>query len=110
MGVIGVAVFRERVDRPEPLLREQSGAAADAAGPATESARSLGKLGTGHGRRRDSAASYTTFERTSEEPESVIRIYYDSRRNLVAQGILPGERYARSVRDPFPGGFVPDPR
>lgn len=82
VGVIGVAVFRERVYRPEPLLREQSGAAADAAGPATESARSLGKLGTGHGRRR----------------------------NLVAQGILPGERYARSVPDPFPGGFVPDPR
>lgn len=82
VGVIGVAVFRERAYRPEPLLREQSGAAADTAGPATESARSLGKLGTGHGRRR----------------------------NLVAQGILPGERYARSVPDPFPGGFVPDPR
>lgn len=82
VGVIGVAVFRERVYRPEPLLREQSGATADAAGPATESARSLGKLGTGHGWRR----------------------------NLVAQGILQGERYARTVPDPFPGGFVPDPR
>jgi hypothetical protein len=41
----------------------------------------------------------------------VIRIFYDSEHNLVAQGIIPKprHRYARQVPDPFPGGFVPDP-
>jgi hypothetical protein len=109
VGVIGVAVFRERVYYPEPMLREQRGASADAAAPAAESERALGKLGTGHGQRRDSGASHTTFERASDEPESVIRIFYDSRRNLVAQGVIPRRHYAGNVPDPFPGGFVPDP-
>jgi len=109
VGVIGVAVFRERQHDPEPLLSEHSGASADAAAPATASERALGKLGTGHGQRRESGASYTTFERASAEPESVIRIFYDSRRNLVAQGVIPRRHYARNVPDPFPGGFVPDP-
>ena len=40
----------------------------------------------------DSGAVYTAFERASDEPDEVIRIYYDSRRNLVARGIIPGAR------------------
>ncbi len=115
VGVIGVAVFRERV--PYAMLREQeSVAAADAPSPATESGNSSakadgmqGKLGTGHGKRHDSGATYTQFERATDEPEAVIRVFYDSRRNLVAQGVIPSGRYARNVPDPFPGGFVPDP-
>jgi len=115
VGVIGIAVFRERL--PYALLRQQeSVAAADAPAAAAESRadsvkseRELGRLGTGHGERRDSGANYTSFERASEEPESVIRIFYDSRRNLVAQGVIPQKRYARNVPDPFPAGFVPDP-
>jgi hypothetical protein len=40
-------------------------------------------------------------------PVEAITIYYDSRQNLIAQGIIP--RYAR-LPQPFPnGGFVPDP-
>ena len=126
VGVIGVAVFRERV--PYAMLREQeSVAAADAepldpgsrpdapaaaAGSRNSSAKAdgmLGKLGTGHGERHASGATYTQFERATDEPEAVIRIFYDSRRNLVAQGVIPSGRYARNVPDPFPGGFVPDP-
>ena len=115
VGVIGVAVFRERV--PYAMLRQQeSAAAADAPAPAAESRNSsaradgmLGKLGTGHGERHDSGATYTQFERATDEPEAVIRIYYDSRRNLVAQGVIPSRRYARNAPDPFPGGFVPNP-
>jgi hypothetical protein len=70
-----------------------------------------GRLGTGHGQRLDSGAVYTRFERASETPEAVIRIFYDSERNLVAQGIIPKprHRYAQQVPDPFPVGFVPDP-
>jgi hypothetical protein len=113
VGVIGVAVFRERV--PYAILREQE-AATNAPAPAAESSNSsakaddmLGKLGTGHGERHDSGATYTQFERASDEPEAVIRIFYDSRRNLVAHGVIPSRRYARNIPDPFPGGFVPDP-
>jgi len=115
VGVIGVAVFRERV--PYAMLREQEPVAtADAPAPAAESRDSSakadgmpGKLGTGHGERHDSGATYTQFERATDEPEAVIRIFYDSRRNLLAQGVIPSGRYARNVPDPFPGGFVPDP-
>jgi hypothetical protein len=126
VGVIGIAVFCERVQYPV-LRQQESVAAADAepldpgsrpdAPAATAESRSdsaksegkLGRLGTGHGERRDSGATYTEFERASDEPESVIRIFYDSRRNLLAQGVIPPRRYARNVPDPFPGGFVPDP-
>ena len=67
------------------------------------------KLGTGHGERVDSQVTYTEFERATDSPECVIRVFYDSRRNLVAQGVIPSRRYARNTPDPFPGGFVPDP-
>jgi len=119
VGVIGVALYREverRAVLDEELARRDS-AAAPAAGAAAESRAqdSLGKvagerLGTGHGRRLDSGATYTAFERASDRPDSVIRIYYDSRRNLVARGIIPKpDRVAWRAPDPFPAGFVPDP-
>jgi hypothetical protein len=125
VGVIGVALFRERVVRP--LMRERESVAADAepvnpgARPESPSAASesrrdsakaeglTGRLGTGHGERRDSGATWTNFERASDEPEAVIRIFYDSTRNLVAQGVIPSRHYAQNTPDPFPGGFVPDP-
>jgi len=113
VGVIGVALFRERpvpccekrMDRaqaPAPAESESAGAAAD-------SSRESARLGTGHGQRLDSSARYTDFERASESPEAIVAIYYDSRRNLVAQGVLPRPHYARRSPEPFPGGFVPDP-
>jgi hypothetical protein len=68
------------------------------------------RLGTGHGRRLDSHATWTAFERASEVPASVLAIHYDSRRNLVALGVLPPERHARRLPEPFPGPFAPDPR
>ena len=117
VGVIGVAIFRERVPYPV-LLRQESEASANATAPAPEaearadSAKASqlpDRLGTGHGERVDSQVTYTEFERATDSPECVIRVFYDSRRNLVAQGIIPSRRYARNVPDPFPGGFVPDP-
>ena len=117
VGVIGVALFRERValqlrrdDRARPDS-PVSAPAAEASRDAAKSAPEEERLGTGHGRRLDSGAVYTTFERASETPDEVIRIYYDSQRNLVARGILPQphDRYARQQPDPFPAGFVPDP-
>lgn len=117
VGVIGVALFREKVyDRQDAIGQSVPGSAAESYDRPSETTvtgkrSEQGRLGTGHGQRIDSGAYFTTFERASESPDGVIRIYYDSRRNLVAQGIIPPPkyRYARQAPDPFPNGFVPDP-
>jgi hypothetical protein len=113
VGVIGVALFRERV-RVIPMESERQSsaeAAAPSAGMLGDSARAEKRLGTGHGQRLDSGAVYTQFERASEAPAEIVRIYYDSRRNLLARGIIPRpkHRFAWQTPDPFPGDFVPDP-
>ena len=65
------------------------------------------KLGTGHGERIHAPTTYTEFRRASSMPAEAITIYYDSRQNLIALGVIP--RYAK-LPQPFPnGGFVPDP-
>lgn len=116
VGVIGVALFRERA--PVMPMESERRASAEAAAPAAPAADSLAgharaekRLGTGHGRRLDSGAVYTAFERANESPDEVIRIYYDSRRNLVARGIIPRpqDRLAWRQPNPFPDNFVPDP-
>jgi hypothetical protein len=123
VGVIGVALFREfprsTPVAAEDLAREETAPSAGASPETPDAAvtqrrhdgRESRKLGTGHGRRLDSGAAYTDFLRASEEPDEVIRIYYDSRRNLLARGIIPRpyDRYAVRQPDPFPSAFVPDP-
>jgi hypothetical protein len=136
VGVIGVAVFREKQRYPAPLYQQsvpaadaepldppslpQGRAAGKAAAPAAEAQASAGmmdsrereeRLGTGHGQRLDSGATYVDFERASWHPDAMITIYYDSYRNLVARGVIPKprHRYAKRVPEAFPGGFVPDP-
>jgi hypothetical protein len=117
VGVIGVALFRER--RPPPLAsREKSVADATASAPAEaagnsrlESQRAPG-LGTGHGRREDSRVTQVDFERAMERPDEVLRLRYDSRANLVVRGVIREPR-PDARPDPFPGepqlGYVPDP-
>lgn len=98
VGVIGVALFREKRVRPRPpaeLGRSEESA------PSARQADAEGKLGTGHGRRERSPAYYVRFERASPLPAETVTLYYDSRRNLLARGVLHEPR-------PFPG-FVPDP-
>ncbi|MSQ58533.1 MAG: hypothetical protein EXR36_02510 [Betaproteobacteria bacterium] len=115
VGVIGVALFQRRVPvQVEPPLsrmpmESSSGAAAVPERRAEEKADD--RLGTGHGRIEGSHARYTSFERASDRPAEVIAIYYDSRANLIARGILPEERHGAHSRDPdpFPNTFVPDP-
>jgi hypothetical protein len=123
VGVIGVALFREKARCCDYGWREQdamgdraAGATApEAAKPELQSRRSEStqdqKLGTGHGRREHSGARHVEFERAGESPDQVIAIYYDTRANLVAQGVLPKppRQYAQRRPRPFPGGFVPDP-
>jgi hypothetical protein len=117
VGVIGVAVFRERVERPSVSLSKMR--AADAPSPAAESP-GLGaagapmrhrrdeRIGTGHGEREHSQVTMTDFRRDSRAPAQVVTIYYDSYHNLVARGIIPVRPAHRP--NPFPGHFVPDPQ
>jgi hypothetical protein len=131
VGVIGVAVFGEyqppcppaSLQQPAPLsgpgarsdaARESaSGGARDSASAPMESLRVLPKaeekLGTGHGERETSAARWTDFRRAAGRPSEVISIYYDSRANLIARGIIA--LAPRAEPNPFPGfRFTPDPR
>lgn len=115
-GVIGVAVFNEYVPPPPPPALhgslEKSEAAADglsrqaskAAAPAAAE-----RLGTGHGERIAAHTERTEFRRQNQQPNEVLSIHYDSRANLIARGIIPGAT-RRHHPDPFPGGFVPDPK
>jgi len=126
VGVIGVAVFRERprvmqqfggrLERRD-APREESDRAASAASPAPSAdeamAESKAKVGTGYGRSETSYAQYTHFERASDTPSETIAIYYDSYENLLAQGVPVGRTpIARSRPEPFPDGghFAPPPR
>ena len=103
---------------PAPAAASAEGrAAGDGQGAAKSDADAVGrmaprqekKLGTGHGERMAAPTEYTSFRRASSTPSEVITIYYDSRANLMARGIIPAPRY--SVRpNPFPGGFAPDPK
>ena len=133
VGVIGVAVFREKrvpiVYRPDRQRladaakesKDQPAAAAEPAQSAANEGRAedslergartpAPKLGTGHGRNETSYAQQVRFERASDTPAETVAIQYDRRDNLIAMGVLPSPRYAQREPDPFPGRFVPDPR
>jgi hypothetical protein len=133
VGVIGVAVFREKqpswrereeerrserdtYERSAPSSKSsaipKSGSASksfqlDKGGPVEQ------ELGTGHGDRERDRVGNTEFERRSTRPDEIIRIRYDSYDNLVEMGVIP--TYRGRPRDPsaFPAQrprWVPDPR
>jgi hypothetical protein len=138
VGVIGVAVFRERQPQPAyapPTIGQLSGQpearsadeAASASSRSRESAAKaaptpLGglraaapaaKLGTGHGEREYSYVNHTEFLRLQTQPNEVIRIHYDSLDNLLAMGIVKRPRPMPPGANPFPAspdqGYVADP-
>jgi hypothetical protein len=129
VGVIGVAVFREwtpprpaATPWPRPLARSEGAAreaesrAADAAEPpaaagsGARAERKPERIATGHGERERSEVVYTNFRRATQWPSETITIYYDTRANLVARGIIPRPTPVVAP-NPFPAGqFVPDPR
>lgn len=120
VGVIGVAVFNEYVpptppaqigaqEKAESSADNATGSAARSAAKAAPAPAAEAKLGTGHGERIAARVGTTEFRRQSTQPNEVITIFYDSRANLIARGIIPGTpRYGHP--NPFPGGFVPDPK
>jgi len=159
VGVIGIAVFRERPLPPPvvqaplaPSLARERASAADsgppanapaspgsaaAAGSASGAAKAAerddaaaaagrneasaerraapsptAKLGTGHGGREASHVTRTAFERLSDRPDEIVTIWYDSRENLIAMGVIPSPLSSHWPRaQPFPqsAGYVPDP-
>lgn len=136
VGVIGAAVFREKVipqpvvpylsqeapsARPESLAADSANRSAAPAAKAMRESERLGeRLGTGHGQREYAPIQYTEFERASRTPSEVVSLRYNSRANLLARGIIPKPRPSSwqpnsrkpdwQEAQPFPGEFVPDPR
>lgn len=125
IGVIGVALFRERQPLPPPVEVAPAAAADMAQAPKAESARAAAgegrldsynadkKLGTGHGERETSHVDSTDFERAQDTPNEVIRIRYDSLDNLMAMGVIARPRWSSPTPNPFPASplarYVPDP-
>jgi hypothetical protein len=125
VGVIGVAVFRERqpptVDPPaiggQNSSRSDASRAAESTPMSPPSALAAplprAKLGTGHGEREYSYVDHTEFLRLQKQPNQVIRIHYDSLDNLFAMDIVRRPRLGAPVPDPFPGSrdphYVADP-
>jgi hypothetical protein len=129
VGVIGVALFRERrspayylppassiapanpspfaaapaARAPAPALAEDlASMQASTAAPMMRAPAPTAKLGTGHGEREYSYVSRTDFQRMQAQPNEVIHIRYDSIDNLVAMGIIARPRLASPGADPFP--------
>ena len=118
VGVIGVAVFNERVSVPLQPLAPQvgradgqgtpqaSGAAPEAerGEPAAKSAAAENsgaadaaraplrerteRLGTAHGARENSYASTTTFVRRTSHPAEQVSLFYDRHENLARAGVF----------------------
>lgn len=111
VGVIGIAVFRERRITPTPRIADRLQRKVEAAErgvmgapPSTAQA-----LGTAHGPREPSQVARTNFERASSQPDEIITLRYDRRENLIALGLLPPPPVWPRQPAAFPGGFVPDP-
>jgi hypothetical protein len=114
VGVVGIAVFRERQRRPLPpalAASPQAKAAGASADRAMASEAMPQRIGTGHGPREWAPVGQTTFERSSSAPQQLSQLRYDSVDALVALGVLPRHRLADAYNPPraFPAGFVPDP-
>lgn len=107
VGVIGIALFRKRHTPPPNRIGRNEGRAEGRAEPLSRD-RAAAAIGTGHGRHEGSLAHYVDFERASSTPAELITLYYDSRANLVAKGIIRDAVPVAPHPRPFPG-FVPDP-
>jgi hypothetical protein len=134
VGVIGIALFRERApltyappkvaqSPPAPSADSSTSAANESGAEARReelaprtgvtAAAPPAKLGTGHGEREYSYVVDTEFRRAQSEPNEVIRIRSDSLENLIAMGVIRRPRPWPAGPEPFPDSparqYVPDP-
>jgi len=115
MGVIAVAVFREKV-RPQPLLERNQGSAAPVAPSSSEPARSKGKAladesaGTGFGDSQYSPVIRVEFE-PELAPSQKTLVKYEWRETLCRKGLLQcGKDQKNRLWDqegyaPYPPGY-----
>ena len=121
VGVVGVAVFREReLPRPrpaEPRLRSEaapappakSGAdAAPSSAPTLDGAEASRRpgLGTEFGEEHESRVRLVSFQRASARPDVILTARYDDRAGLIAAGVDVERRRTdevelRRASDPF---------
>lgn len=128
VGVIGIAVFRERaypVPYPVPVgppvadagNQARSKAAAPTAARESAADSAYGgiaqqqRIGTGHGAREWAPVGRTEFVRASRHPAQVTQLRYDDHESLAALGVLPRPSPYWRADEPraFPNGFVADP-
>ena len=134
VGVIGVAVFAERVRphrpyRHQPLSpragldhshfessRDPSGAGSGALSNqiskrGTRRRAPQSEIGTQYGERRHSETQETSFIRTSNLPTGRLMITYDSEQGLRRRGVLYAHRRSHRAPHAFPGesGYAPPP-
>jgi len=111
-GVIGFLVFQEKV--PEPIYRPRDlmytkgiSRGIETLGGDSFGAKGGGSrgfdLGTGYGEEISSKVSTTSFERDTSKSVGQAVIYYDTRANLVAKGIIPKPVVVEDRPNPFPG-------
>jgi len=136
VGVVGVAVFRERprlpipypapYDKraaPAPESRSEAAPAAPRDGGAALGSAEAQKsraperpgLGTEFGEEHASHVEHVAFVRASERPDALLTVRYDDRRGLIALGIdldgrvAGGDRWLRETAEPFRGYAQPPP-
>ena len=131
VGVIGIAVFKERHVQPyyapsaPPIassrndVRDQAAGKASAPAASADRAMAQGamaesepqRLGTGHGAREWAPVGQTEFVRASRSPQQVSQLRYDDTDHLVAIGVLPRSypHYVQTGPRAFPNSFVADP-
>ncbi|MEO6155782.1 MAG: hypothetical protein ABIP16_08660 [Thermomonas sp.] len=130
VGVIGIAVFKERYAQPvyapsaPPIASSRNGvreqAARKAAAPSASGSASADRamaesapqqLGTGHGQREWAPVGQTEFVRASRNPQQMSQLRYDDADHLIAIGVMPRAYppYVQAGPRAFPNGFVADP-
>jgi hypothetical protein len=111
VGVIGVALFKEREPRLIALGQARRSLEESSAPPPAPQAPQE-RLGTAHGQREVSNVEHTHFDRLQNSPNELIRIRYDSLPNLIALGIVKPPQ-PTTTPNPFPASplarYVPDP-
>jgi hypothetical protein len=119
VGVVGVAIFRERVQPPvevavpRPAARAAEGRAKGNAPSASAAKKPTDRpgLGTEFGEQHESRVRQTTFIRESENPASTLDMRYNDRAGLRALGInvptepapIEDDVALRESATPFPG-------
>lgn len=134
VGVVGVAIFRERVReqafipedegrfdrferrRPAPPRKSAAPSAGSAGRARDRAAESDSNIGTEYGESRTSRVVQVSFERASSTPARVLTLRYDDADGLEARGIDVFRRFRPAPRPPRPfpqpfaqGGFAPPP-